>query len=71
MFIINLKAKTKEKLQENEIDQERHRKKNSEDHSDDIFREMDIESLKSHYVRANKDFEMLRTMLNSYTYGDG
>ena len=39
-----------------------------EDHSDDIYREMSIKSLKSHYVRAHKEWEVFRTMINAVSY---
>ena len=41
---------------------------NREDHSDDIYREMCIKSLKSHYVRAHKEWEIFRTMINAVSY---
>jgi hypothetical protein len=39
-----------------------------EDHSDDFYRELNIKSLRTHYVRANKEYEQLRTMLNALSY---
>jgi len=39
-----------------------------EDHSDDIYKELRIYWLKNLYVRANKDWEVFRTMLNSISY---
>ena len=41
-----------------------------EDSSDDIYREMSIECLKDHYVRANKEFEQFRTMINALSYDE-
>lgn len=38
------------------------------DHSDDIYKELSIKWLKNLYVRANKDWEIFRTMLNSLSY---
>jgi len=40
------------------------------DSSDDIYREMSIECLKDHYVRANKEFERFRTMVNALSYDE-
>ena len=39
-----------------------------EDHSDDFYRELNIKSLRNHYVRASKEYEQLRTMLNALSY---
>ena len=39
-----------------------------EDHSDDFYRELNIKSLRTHYVRAHKEYEQLRTMLNALSY---
>ena len=39
-----------------------------DDHSDDIYKELRIYWLKNLYVRANKDWEVFRTMLNSISY---
>ena len=41
-----------------------------EDSSDEIYREMTIECLKAHYVRANKEFEQFRTMINALSYDE-
>jgi hypothetical protein len=38
------------------------------DHSDDIYKELSIKWLRNLYVRANKDWEIFRTMLNSLSY---
>lgn len=38
------------------------------DHSDDVYKELSIKWLKNLYVRANKDWEIFRTMLNSLSY---
>ena len=38
------------------------------DHSDDIWREMRLRPLKSHYIRAHKEFQVFRTMLNAISY---
>jgi len=40
----------------------------SEDWSDDIFKEMRIKFVKDLYIRANKEFEQFRTMLNAISY---
>jgi hypothetical protein len=40
------------------------------DSSDEIYREMSIECLKDHYVRANKEFEQFRTMINALSYDE-
>lgn len=41
---------------------------NKDDHSDDILREMKIRFLKDMYIRAQKEFELFRTMLNAISY---
>ena len=41
-----------------------------EDESDDFFRELSIRSLRYHYVRANKEYEQFRTMINAQSYDE-
>ena len=57
-------------MEEEEIESAEHHSSNHLDHSDDFFKELDIPSLRSHYFRAHKDFELFRTMLNSSTHTD-
>ena len=41
-----------------------------EDKSDDFYRELNIKSLRNHYVRANKEYEQFRTMINALSYDE-
>ena len=41
---------------------------NNEDHSDDILKEIKIRFLRDMYIRAQKEFELFRTMLNAISY---
>jgi len=41
---------------------------NSEDHSDDILKELRIRFLRDMYIRSQKEFELFRTMHNGITY---
>ena len=40
----------------------------ADDHSDDIFKEMNIRSLRDLYIRSQKEFEQFRTMFNAMSY---
>jgi hypothetical protein len=41
---------------------------NNEDHSDDFLKEMKISALKNLYIRAHKEYEVFRTMVNANSY---
>jgi len=41
-----------------------------EDQSDDFYRELNMGSLKDHYVRVSKEYEQFRTMANALSYDD-
>ena len=47
-----------------------YKQKVQEDSSDDIYKEMRIHFLREHYIRANKEFEQFRTMLNALSYDE-
>lgn len=40
----------------------------SADFSDDIYKELRIDGLRSMYIRAHKDYELYRTMVNAISY---
>ena len=39
-----------------------------EDHSNDIYKEMNVAGLKSLYIRSHKEYELFRTMVNALSY---
>ena len=47
-----------------------HKCDHSTAHATSFYNELNMSSLKSHYVRANKEFQILRTQLNQYKPGD-
>lgn len=49
-------------------EQERLARLDRQDNSDDIYMEYKIKSLKDFYIRAQKEFELFRTMLNAVSY---
>lgn len=40
----------------------------ADDHSDDIYKEMNIQYLRDLYIRSRKEFEQFRTMFNAISY---
>lgn len=66
---------SREQLIAQELELQAHRDETEQEQgpqlSFDIYREMSITSLKTYYIRSHKDFELFRTLINSYSYSDG
>ena len=59
-----------EEAENADVEAQKFKSSGLDDHSDDFFKELSIASLKNHYVRANKEYEMFRTMLNALSYDE-